>query len=219
MPLIHVLLCILQDSTPTLLCPSNWSSVITNTWVAKEAGPWHFNQAEEKPERVVRLIILNFGDLEYTKAVRTRDPFSLRLQLSTIDPCLNITHVICFIWRLLPAFRVLTWNLSPTTEEIRQFFPRESHGLRLSSPSKYKGCQAMYFKERTMVWEQWSVSAPETHGGKGARWMKFTTTIPQILLAPPPAPHFQVPLRGPPSPFSAFRVLRHACPPCPAPQI
>ena len=75
--------------------------------MAKEAGPWHFNQAEEKPERVVRLMILNFGDLEYTKAVRTRDPFSLRLRLSAIDLCLNITHVICFIWSLVPALRVL----------------------------------------------------------------------------------------------------------------
>lgn len=67
-----------------------------------------FYKALEKPERVVQLIILNFGDLECIKAVKRRDPFSLWLQPSTIDLRLNIKHIIYSVWSLLPAFRALT---------------------------------------------------------------------------------------------------------------
>ena len=100
------------------------------------------------------LIILNFGDLEYIKAVKRKDPFSLQLWPPIVDLCLNVKCIICLTWSLTSAFRVLTWNLSPAIEETRQFFPGESHGLRLLSLSKYKGCRAIYFKECTMVWEQ-----------------------------------------------------------------
>lgn len=138
---------------PKLLGPNHWSSVKTSIPINKDC-PQGFYQAIQKPWHVVQGNYLTFWRFRVHKSSDEKGPFFSSAAAFYHRYVSEHKHIIGLIWSLLSAFPVLARKLSPTTEEISQFFPGESQSLRLSNQSQYRGCWAIYFKEGAMVWEQ-----------------------------------------------------------------